>query len=129
MALSARGRPALPLAALRARGLALEIGPDDLRMDEAEARRLLSAGWTGPAGRPGRRAHRARRGLARRPLPRRAVDQGAGTQGQGRGDVLGERPARVRLPQVGVARPPARGRSSFPHAYRRSRADVRAALR
>ena len=43
MALSARGRPALPLAALRARGLALEIGPDDLRMDEAEARRLLSA--------------------------------------------------------------------------------------
>ena len=44
MALSARGRPALPLAAVRARGLALEIGPDDLRMDEAEARRLLSAG-------------------------------------------------------------------------------------
>ena len=44
MALSARGRPALPLAALRARGLALEIGPDDLRMDEAEARQLLSAG-------------------------------------------------------------------------------------
>ena len=44
MALSARGRPALPLGALRARGLALEIGPDDLRMDEAEARRLLSAG-------------------------------------------------------------------------------------
>ena len=35
--------PALPLAALRARGLALEIGPDDLRMDEAEARQLLSA--------------------------------------------------------------------------------------
>ena len=44
MALSARGRPALPLAAVRARGLALEIGPDDLRMDGAEARRLLSAG-------------------------------------------------------------------------------------
>ena len=85
--------------------------------------------WTGPAGRPGRRAHRARRGLARRPLSRRAVDQGAGTQGQGRGDVFGERSARVGLPQVGVARAPARGRSSFPHAYRRSRADVRAALR
>ena len=44
LALSARGQPALPLAALRARGLALEVGPDDLRMDEAEARQLLSAG-------------------------------------------------------------------------------------
>ena len=43
MALSARGPPALPLAALRTRGLALEIGPDDLRMDETEARQLLSA--------------------------------------------------------------------------------------
>ena len=43
MALSARGRAALPLAALRTRGLALEIGPDDLRMDETEARQLLSA--------------------------------------------------------------------------------------
>ena len=44
MALSARGPPALPLAALRTRGLALEIGPDELRMNEAEARQLLSAG-------------------------------------------------------------------------------------
>ena len=43
IALSSRGRPALPLPALRARGLALEIGPDDLRMDEAEAGQLLSA--------------------------------------------------------------------------------------
>src|SRR5215211_5212929 len=41
--LSARGELALPLAALRARGPALEIGPDDLRMDEAAARQLLSA--------------------------------------------------------------------------------------
>ena len=53
---------------------------------------------TGPAGRGDRRAHRAHRGLARGPVPRRAVDQGAGAQGQGRGDVLRERPARVRLP-------------------------------
>jgi len=43
MALSARGAPPLPLGALRARGLALEVGPDDLRMSEAEAGRLLSA--------------------------------------------------------------------------------------
>ncbi len=33
----------MPLGALRARGLALEIGPDELRMDETEARQLLSA--------------------------------------------------------------------------------------
>ena len=43
IALSARGGPVLPLAASRARGLALEIGPDDLRMDEAEAGQLLRA--------------------------------------------------------------------------------------
>ena len=41
--LSARGRPALPLGALRARGLAVEIGHDELRLDEAEAHQLLSA--------------------------------------------------------------------------------------
>jgi LuxR family maltose regulon positive regulatory protein len=43
IALSARAEPALPLGALRAKGLALEIGPDELRMDEAEARQLLNA--------------------------------------------------------------------------------------
>ena len=43
LVLSARGQPALPLGALRARGLALEIGPDELSMDQTEARQLLSA--------------------------------------------------------------------------------------
>ena len=43
LALSARGEPAFPLGAMRARGLTVEIGPDDLRMDEAEARQLVSA--------------------------------------------------------------------------------------
>jgi LuxR family transcriptional regulator, maltose regulon positive regulatory protein len=43
LALSARGASALPLEALQARGLALEIGPDDLRMDEADSGQLLSA--------------------------------------------------------------------------------------
>ncbi|HEX5859399.1 MAG TPA: LuxR C-terminal-related transcriptional regulator [Microbacterium sp.] len=43
MVLSARGRPALPLGALRARGLTLEMGPDELRLDETEAHQLLSA--------------------------------------------------------------------------------------
>jgi LuxR family transcriptional regulator, maltose regulon positive regulatory protein len=42
LALSARGGPALPLGALRAGGLALEIGPEELRMDEVDAGRLLS---------------------------------------------------------------------------------------
>ena len=43
LALSARDRSALPLGLLRTRGLGLELGPDDLRMDEHEARELLSA--------------------------------------------------------------------------------------
>jgi LuxR family transcriptional regulator, maltose regulon positive regulatory protein len=41
LALSARGEPPLPAAALGARGLAVEVGPDDLRMDAEEAARLL----------------------------------------------------------------------------------------
>ena len=43
IALSARGAPALALGAIRAQGLTTEIGPDELRMDESEARQLLSA--------------------------------------------------------------------------------------
>ena len=46
LALSARGDPALPLAALRAGGLAIEIGPDDLRMD-------AGGGPPAPRARPG----------------------------------------------------------------------------
>ena len=41
--LSSRGGPAFPLGKLRVEGTALEIGPDDLRMDEADARQLLDA--------------------------------------------------------------------------------------
>ncbi len=43
LALSARSGPTFPLGALRTRGLVLEIGPDELRMDEGEARELLGA--------------------------------------------------------------------------------------
>ena len=43
LALSARGGPALSPAALRARGLALEIGPGELRMDAEDAGRLVGA--------------------------------------------------------------------------------------
>jgi LuxR family maltose regulon positive regulatory protein len=50
LALSARGAPALPLGTLRAQGLALEIGPDELRMDAVEAGRLLRAAGVELAG-------------------------------------------------------------------------------
>src|SRR3954471_296225 len=43
LALSARDGSALPLGSLRTRGLGLELGPDDLRMDEHEARELMGA--------------------------------------------------------------------------------------
>jgi LuxR family transcriptional regulator, maltose regulon positive regulatory protein len=43
LVLSARDGSALPLGALRTRGLGLELGPDDLRMDDHEARELLAA--------------------------------------------------------------------------------------
>ena len=43
LALSARGQTAFPLGALRAQGFAMEIGPDELRLDEGEARQLLRA--------------------------------------------------------------------------------------
>ena len=43
LTLSARGEPAVRLGALRALGLTLEIGQDDLRMTEPEAHQLLRA--------------------------------------------------------------------------------------
>ena len=43
LTLSARGGPALPLGAIRAHGLTLEIGQDDLRMTDIEAHQLLRA--------------------------------------------------------------------------------------
>ncbi len=41
LAIGARAQPALNLATLRAKGLLLEIGPDELRLDPAEAREYL----------------------------------------------------------------------------------------
>src|SRR5215218_7675218 len=43
LVLSARHRSALPMGLLRARGLSMEVGPDDLSMDEPEARALFNA--------------------------------------------------------------------------------------
>src|SRR3954447_14603274 len=43
LVLSTRDRSALPLGLLRARALSLELGPDDLRMEEQEARELVGA--------------------------------------------------------------------------------------
>jgi LuxR family maltose regulon positive regulatory protein len=42
LALSTRGDSPLPAAALRTRGLAVEVGPDDLRMRAEDAARLLA---------------------------------------------------------------------------------------
>ena len=44
LAVAGRGEPPLPLARLRAEGRMVEIGPDDLAMDGAEARALLAQG-------------------------------------------------------------------------------------
>ena len=43
LVLSGRGAPALPLGPLRARGLAIEICHEELRLDDGEARQLLAA--------------------------------------------------------------------------------------
>ncbi len=129
MALSARGGPVLPLAASRARGLALEIGPDDLRMDEAEAGQLLSAaGLDLPDDRVAELTDQTEgwsAGLYLAALSLRA----RGHRAKGVDGVFRERPARVRIPAVGAARTPLRRRSSLPQAHRRAGADVGAALR
>jgi LuxR family transcriptional regulator, maltose regulon positive regulatory protein len=44
LAVAGRGEPPLPLARLRAEGRMVEIGPEDLAMDAAEARALLAQG-------------------------------------------------------------------------------------
>jgi LuxR family transcriptional regulator, maltose regulon positive regulatory protein len=44
LAVAGRGEPPLPLARLRAEGRMVEIGPEDLAMDTAEARALLAQG-------------------------------------------------------------------------------------
>ena len=129
LTLSARGEPALHLGALRAHGLTLEIGQDDLRMTETEAQPAPPCRRRGPVRGPRRRAHPTDRGLVGRPLSRRAVDPGAGDQGRRPGDVLGEQPPRLRLPGVGGAGALLPRRASVPDADRRARADVRAALR
>jgi LuxR family transcriptional regulator, maltose regulon positive regulatory protein len=46
LAVAGRGEPPLPLARLRAEGRMVEIGPEDLAMDAAEARTLLARGDT-----------------------------------------------------------------------------------
>ena len=85
LVLSARGDPALPMAALRAGGLAFEIGPDDLRMDAGEAHQLLSAAGLHLRDDEvaGLIERTQRAGL--RPVPRRAGDQGPGREGPGGG--------------------------------------------
>ena len=75
IALSTRHSAAVPVGVLRARGLTVEIGPDELRMDEREARQLLRAAGSNLPGYSDRPADRADGGLGCGPLPRRTVDQ------------------------------------------------------
>ena len=85
----ARGDPPLPAAALRARGLAFEVGPDDLRMDADEAARLLGGAGVDLPGIELAELIATRGGLARGPVPRRAVDQGRGGNAKGAATFAG----------------------------------------
>jgi LuxR family transcriptional regulator, maltose regulon positive regulatory protein len=49
LAIASRGEPPLPLARLRAEGRLVELGPDDLAMDHAEAGSLLAQADIDPA--------------------------------------------------------------------------------
>ena len=48
LAVASRGEPPLPLARLRAEGRVVEVGPEDLAMDEGEASSLLELGDVDP---------------------------------------------------------------------------------
>ena len=49
LAMASRGEPPLPLARLRAEGRVVELGPEDLAMDDGEASSLLEFGDVDPA--------------------------------------------------------------------------------
>jgi LuxR family maltose regulon positive regulatory protein len=49
LAMASRGEPPLPLARLRAEGRVVEVGPEDLAMDDGEASSLLESGDVDPA--------------------------------------------------------------------------------
>jgi LuxR family transcriptional regulator, maltose regulon positive regulatory protein len=49
LAIASRGEPPLPLARLRAEGRVVELGPEDLAMDDGEASSLLEFGDVDPA--------------------------------------------------------------------------------
>jgi LuxR family maltose regulon positive regulatory protein len=49
LAIASRGEPPLPLARLRAEGRVVELGPEDLAMDDGEASSLLEFGDIDPA--------------------------------------------------------------------------------
>ena len=106
LALSARGVPALPVAAPRAQGLALEIGPDDLRMDQSEASQLLgAAGVDLPDEEIAELTEHTEGWSAGLYLAALAI-RARGVKREERGYVFRKRPPRFRLPAVGVARAP-----------------------
>ena len=81
LALSARGVPTVLLEDVRARGLALEIGPGE---------RAVGRGWGGAARRAAHRADKEDGGLVGGFVSGGVVDQGAWAAGGGCGHVLGE---------------------------------------
>ena len=125
LALSAWSPPALPLGALRARGLALEIGPDELRMDQTDAHQLLSAAGLDLADNEvaelTERTEGWSAGLYLAALSANA--SGAAVASADR--VPGRRPVRGRLPHLRAPLTPAAQGASLPDPDRRPRAHVR----
>ena len=109
LTLSARGGPALPPAGLRARGLAIEVGPDDLRLDDDEASRLLDgAGVDLPGPELAELTDHAEGWPAGLYLAG-AVDAGPWPSGKSPADLRRERPAGGGLPALGAAGAPVPG--------------------
>ena len=129
LALSARGAPALELGALRAQGLELEIGPDDLRMDAEQAGVLLrAAGVELPDAEVAELAAHTEgwsAGLYLAALSIRARTR----EGQAGRRLLRKRSPGVGLPSVGATRRAVRGRAPLPHPDLRARPAVGPAVR
>ena len=130
LALSARDRSALPLGLLRTRGLGLELGPDDLRMDEHEAGELLRATGLDDRRRGRRRAGPANGGLAGRAVSRRALrrDDRRRPPSRSARSRATTRSSPISCARSSVAHLPPRA-AAVPHPDEHARAAVRAAVR
>ena len=116
----ARGGPALPLGALRTRGLSGDR-TGRAAYGRGGVARASGCGRLGPTGRTGHGAVRAHGGLVGRSVPRRVVDAGPGTSAEGAGGIPGTT-AGLGLPAVGAAGAPVSGGLPLPNADRCPRA-------